>query len=179
MQRFSRNSDCVSPGYASWSSRPLAAPRWRSSSSARSCRRARGGITLGRRFFAAATRAHGVRALSVVVGAYLPLWGRSPSRGARGAPACGAALALLALAWPCHRAHGGVALGRRSSAATCRSLDAVRRAQLLDLSACGRRRGRFFSGGGRRHAALTAPLHAAPRWRSWRRLNRAAAFAAA
>ena len=43
---------------------------------------------------------------------------------------------------------------------------------------CGRWRGRFISGGGRRRAALTAPLRAAPRWRSWRRLSRAAASAA-
>ena len=46
-------------------------------------------------------------------------------------------------------------------------------------SACGRWRGRVLSGGGRRRAALTAPLPAAPRWRSWRRLSRAAALAAA
>ena len=35
------------------------------------------------------------------------------------------------------------------------------------------------AGGGRRRAALEAPLLAAPRWRSWRRLSRAAALAAA
>ena len=238
----------------------------------------------------------------------LPLWRRSPSRGAHGAAACGAALALLAPAWSCRRARGGVALGRRSSVAAARSfgavrsarrlalsacrrwrgrflsgavavarrsrrrclrhvtfqprrpprptaarvpvtrrnrqndaatssaqeneasdkkmpasllpipvtkptatkvcgapgagmvvpphprrrdarpplfrgggftLGAVRSAQRLALSACGRWRGRFLSGGGRRRAALTAPLPAAPRWRSWRRLSRAAALAAA
>ena len=109
----------------------------------------------------------------------LPLWGRSPSRGAHGAAACGAALALLAPAWSCRRARGGVTLGRRSSAAAARSLGAVRSAQRLALSACGRWRGRFLSGGGRRRAALTAPLPAALRWRSWRRLSRAAALAAA
>ena len=69
----------------------------------------------------------------------LPLWGRSPSYGAHGAAACGAALALLALSWSCRRARGGVALGRRSSAAAARSLDARR----LALSACGRQRGRI------------------------------------
>ena len=49
----------------------------------------------------------------------------------------------------------------------------------LALSACGQWRSRFLSGGGRRRAALTAPLPAALRWRSWRRLGRAAALAAA
>ena len=39
-------------------------------------------------------------------------------------------------------------------------------------------RGRFLFGGDRRRAALTAPLPAAPHWRSWRRLRRAAAVAA-
>ena len=43
----------------------------------------------------------------------------------------------------------------------------------------GRWRGRLLSGGGRRRAALTAPLPAAPRWRSWHQLRRAAALAAA
>ena len=54
----------------------------------------------------------------------------------------------------------------------------MRRAQRLALSACGRGRGRFLSGSRRRRAALTAPLPAAPCWRSWRRLSRAAALAA-
>ena len=40
-----------------------------------------------------------------------------PLRGAHGAAACGAALALLAPACSCRRARGGVALGRRSSPA--------------------------------------------------------------
>ena len=70
-------------------------------------------------------------------------------------------------------------LGRRSSAAAARFLSAVRRTRRLALSACGRWRGRFLSGGGYRRAALTAPLPAAPRWRSWRRLSRAAALATA
>ena len=56
---------------------------------------------------------------------------------------------------------------------------AVRSARRLALAACGRWRGRFLSGGGRRRAALTAPLPAAPRWSSWRRRNRIAALAAA
>ena len=60
-------------------------------------------------------------------------------------------------------------LGRRSSVAAARSFGA-RGARLPTLSACGRWRGRFLSEGGRRRAALTAPLPAAPRWRSWRRI---------
>ena len=51
----------------------------------------------------------------------LPLWGRWLSRGARDAAAYGAALALLALAWSCRRAHDGVALGRCAAAAAARS----------------------------------------------------------
>ena len=43
----------------------------------------------------------------------LPLWGRSPSRGAHGAADCGAALALLTKFQSCRRARGGVALARR------------------------------------------------------------------
>jgi hypothetical protein len=45
--------------------------------------------------------------------------------------------------------------------------------------ACGRWRGCFLSGGGRRRAALTAPLPATLRWRSWCRLGHASALAAA
>jgi len=85
------------------------------------------------------------------------LWGQWPSRGARGAATCGAALALLALASSCRRASGGE---------TARALS------------YGRRCGRFLWSSGRR-AALAAPLPVAPRWRSWRRLGRAAALAAA
>ena len=59
------------------------------------------------------------------------------------------------------------------------NLSAVRNARRLVLSACGRWRSRFLSGGGCRHAALTAPLPAAPRWLSWRRRNRVAALALA
>ena len=70
-------------------------------------------------------------------------------------------------------------LGRRSFVAAARSLGAVRGARRLALSACGRWRGRFLSGGGRRRTALMASLPATPRWRSWRRLSRAAALAAA
>ena len=153
---------------------------------ARSCRRARGGVTLGRRSFTAAARSLSARGASCSAARALCvwLWGRSPSRVAHGAAACGAALALLAPARSCRRARGGVTLGRRSSAAAARSLaralgpyGAGRRR--LALSACGQWRGRFLSGGGRRRAALTAPLPAALRWRSWRRLGRAAAPAAA
>ena len=226
---------------------------------ARSCRRARGGVTLGRRSFTAAARSLSARGASCSAARALCvwLWGRSPSRVAHGAAACGAALALLAPARSCRRARGGVTLGRRSSAAASRSLDtrgssvrtgdcagggsrslrvvsgavasslggvAVARrsrrrclrrcagalgaglvvpphprrrdarpplfrgggslfrragARRLALSARGRWRGRFLSGGSRRRAALTAPLPAALRWRSWRRLGRAAAPAAA
>ena len=104
---------------------------------------------------------------------------RSPSRGARGAAACGAARAVLATASPCRRTHGGVTHGRRRSAVAARSLGVVRSARRLALSACGRRRGRFLSGGFRRRTALTAPLPAAPRRRFWRRLGCAASHAAA
>ena len=89
-------------------------------------------------------------ALRVIVGAVASsLGGGSPSRGAHGAAFCGAALALLAPAHSCRRGRGGVALSRRSSAVAARSLGAVRSAQRLALSACGRWRGRFLSGGGR------------------------------
>ena len=115
----------------------------------------------------------------------------SPSQSAHGAAACDATLALLAPAQSCRRTRGGVKLGRRSSVAVARSLGAVtiktapdqlgavRRAQRLALSACSHWRGRFLSWGGRRRAALAAPLSAALRWRSWRQLSRAAALAAA
>ena len=76
----------------------------------------------------------------------LPLWGRSPSRGAHGAAACGAAMALLAPAGSCHRARGGVAHGRRSSAEAASSLSEMHLDRRLALSAVGRRRGRFLSG---------------------------------
>ena len=55
----------------------------------------------------------------------LPLWGRSPSRGAHGAAAGCAALALPAPAWSCRRTRGGVTLGRRSSVAAARSFGAL------------------------------------------------------
>ena len=121
----------------------------------------------------------GSRSVLVVVGAVASSLGRSPSRGARGAAACGAALALLASAQSCRRARVDVALGRCSSVAAARSPGAVRSARRLALSACGRRRGRYLSGGDRRRAALTEPLPAAPQWSSWRRLGCAAALAAA
>ena len=153
---------------------------------ASSCRRAHGGATLGRlrqrrrlSSLASSDVISGACSLRVGIGTVASSLAGSPSRGSHGAAACNAALALLAPASSCRRTRSGVTLGRRSSAAADRSLDAVRRAQRLDLSACGRRRGRFLSGGGRRRAALAAPLPAAPRWRSWRRLSRAAAFAVA
>ena len=103
------------------------------------------------------------RSLRVVDGRSLPLWRRSPSRSAHSAAACGAALALLAPAWWCRRDVGGVTLGRRFSTAAARSLGTVRSARRLPLSACRRQRSHFLNRGGRRHAALTAPLPAAPR----------------
>ena len=147
---------------------PLRAP-------AQSCCRTCGGVTLGRRSSVAAIRSLGARGASCSAARTLHvwLWGRPPSRGAHGAAASGAALALLASAQPCRHARGGMTLGRRFSVAAARSLGApVRRTRQLALSACG-------SGGGRRRATLTAPLPAAPCWRSWRRLNRVATLAAA
>ena len=179
MQRFSRNSDCVSPGTASKYSRPLrcraGAPRGplglaaalaaaSRSAAAPSCRR----LAL-----MPCTRPLWSSARS------LPLWRRSPSRSTHGATVFGAALALLANAWSCRRARGGVTLGRRSSAEAAHSLSAIRSDRRLVLSACGRRPSRFLSGGGRHRAELTAPLPAAPRRRSWCRLSRAAALTAA
>ena len=96
-----------------------------------------------------------------------PLWRRSPSRGAHGATACGAALALLAPAQSCRCARGGVAFGRRTFAALACSHGAVRRAQKFALSASGRWPGHFPCGGGRRRAALTAPRPAALCWHFW------------
>ena len=95
----------------------------------------------------------------------LPLCGRSPLRGAHGAAACGASLALLAPPQSCRCARGGVALGRRSFVAAACSLGAVRNARRLVLSACGRWRGRFLAGGIHRRAAFAAPLPVA----LWRR----------
>ena len=77
-------------------------------------------------------------------------------RGAPGATACGAALPLLAPAQSCRRDRDGVMLGRRSSAVAACSLGAVCSAERLALSACGRWRGRFLPGGGRRRVALAA-----------------------
>ena len=83
---------------------------------AQSCRRARGGVTLGRRSSVAAARSLGARGASCSAARThcMWLWGRSPSRVADGATACGASLALLAPEQRCHRARGCVALGRRS-----------------------------------------------------------------
>ena len=93
----------------------------------------------------------------------LSLWRRSPSRGAHGAAACCAVLAFLV---------AGFVLPPRTrrrdvwppifAAAAC-SLGAVRSAQRFALSACGRWRGRFLSGGSHRRAASTAPLPTALR----------------
>ena len=104
----------------------------------------------------------------------LPLWRRSPSRGAHAAVACGAALALLALALPCRRARGGVTLGRRypwrrfAFSARCVVLGGSCSLRVVVGAVAS------SLGGGRRrttltpplHAALTAPLPAAPHWRS-------------
>ena len=159
---------------------------------AQSCRRAHGGLALGRRSPAAAARSVGAcpaaRPLCVLPFArLLPLWGQSPPHGAQGAAACGAhgaaacgaTLALLAPALSCRRACGGVALGRRSSVAAARSLSAVRSARYRAISTRGRLRGHFFYWGGRRRTSLTAPLPAAPRWHFSRRLGRVASLPAA
>ena len=148
-----------------------------------SFRRYCGGVTLDRRSSVAAARSLGTRSAARAVCVWslarsVPLWGQSPSRGAHGAASCGAALALLAPASSCHSTHGGESLGRRSFVTAARSYSA-RSARRLALSACGRWRGRLVSGGSRRCAVLMAPLPAAQRWRSLRRLSRAAAFAAA
>ena len=150
------------------------------------CRRTHGGVTLGRRRprwrlspLASTDVISGARSLRVAVGAVASSLGGSPSRGSHGATACGAALAILAPASSCRRTHGGVALSRRRSAVAALSLGAVRSDRRLTLSACSRRHGRFLIGGGRRRAALAAPLPAVPHWRPWRRLGSAAALAAA
>ena len=95
------------------------------------CRRARGGITLGRRSYAEAALIparcvvlSGSRLCVWSLARSVPLWGRSPSRGAHGAAMFGAALALLASTQPCRRVPGGVAFSRRSSTAATRSLGA-------------------------------------------------------
>ena len=169
---------------------PLAAaPRWRSwrrlgRAAARAAAR-RSASALPQRQVALSTRGvvlSGSRSLRVVVGAVVSsLVSVAVARRLR-RRCLRRALALLAPAQSCSRARSGVALGRRPSAAAARSLGTlgtVRRAQRLALSACGRWRGRFLTEGGRRRAALTSPLPVAPRWRSWRRLSRAAALAAA
>ena len=166
MLGFSRNCDCVSPESASETSRPRAAPRWRSSSSARSSHHARGGAALGRCSSAAAARALGVvrrgrrRALSV--------YGCRRSRVLSGGGRRRAALAAPLHAVPhwrsssptrsCRRARGGVTLGRRSFATAARALGVVRRSRQRALSARGCRRGRILSRSGRRRAALAEPL---------------------
>ena len=86
----------------------------------------RGCVALDRRSFVAAVCSLGPRRASGSA-ARAPcewLWGRSPSCGAHGAAAFGAALALLAPARSCRRARGGIALGRRSSMAAARFLGA-------------------------------------------------------
>ena len=112
-------SRCAHGAAACGAALALLAPAW-------SCRRARGGVTLGRRSSVAAARSLGARGASCSAARALCvwLWGRSPSRGAHGAAACGAALALLVPAWSCRRARGGETLGRRTSAAAARSLSA-------------------------------------------------------
>ena len=95
-----------------------------------------------RRSSVAAARSLGARgaSYSAVRALCVWLWRRSPSRSAHSAAACGAALALLALAWSGRRTRGGVTLGRRSAVAAARSLGAPS-ARRLALSACGRWRG--------------------------------------
>ena len=63
-----------------------------------SCRHTRDGVTLGRRSSTAAARSLRARGASCSAARALCVWsgGRSPSRGARDAAACGVALALLA-----------------------------------------------------------------------------------
>ena len=92
-----------------------------------------GGAALGRRFPAAAARAlcavrvvviGGARFLRAAVGQSSRPLGRSPSRCSRGVTARGAARRSSCL--PCRLTRcGGVALGRRSSAAAARALCAV------------------------------------------------------
>ena len=98
----------------------------------------RGGKTLGRRFrgggslSARAVLLDCSSPLRVVDGA-VALWRRSPSRGAHGAAAHGAALALLAPYQSCRRTRGGVALGRRSRGGGSLSARALRCARQRQL----------------------------------------------
>ena len=156
--------------------------RARAPGAAQLCRRARCEVALGRRCWVVAVRSLGAaRSAQRLVhfacgrrrGRFLSGSGRR--RAALTAPlptARSAALALLAPAQSCRRARGGVMLGRCSSASAARNPGADRVAWWLALSACGRWHGRFLTGGGRRSAALTAPVPAAPRSRSYRRLSR-------
>jgi len=129
-------------------------------------------VTLGRRSFAAAARALGVvrrgrrRAFCAWLSARSLLSGGGRHRAALAMPPPAAPRwRSPSPARPCRRARDGATLGRRS----------FRRRLLLSawcgvvgsaLSARGCRRGRVLSGGGRRRAALAAPLPAAPHWRS-------------
>ena len=143
-------------------------------------------MVLGRRSSAAAAAfsarcavPSGPRSLRVVAGAVASCLGavavarrswRRCFRCRAGAPGTGMAVPLHS-----RRRDGRPPLFRGGG----RSLGVVHSAQRLALSAYGRRHGGLHAGGGRRRAALTAPLPMAPRWRSWRRLGRAAALAAA
>ena len=89
--------------------------------------------------------------------------GRPPSRCSRGAAPRGAARVLYAPAVPPHPMRRGGARPPLLCGGGSRSQRGARRGRwLLALSACGRRRGRRVLRGGRRRAALAAPLHAAP-----------------
>ena len=89
--------------------------------------------------------------------------GRPPSRCSRGAAPRGAARVLYAPAVPPHPMRRGGARPPLLCGGGSRSQRGARRGRWLRaLSACGRRRGRRVLRGGRRRAALAAPLHAAP-----------------
>ena len=89
--------------------------------------------------------------------------GRPPSRCSRGAAPRGAACVLYAFAVPPHPMRRGGARPPLLCGGGSRSQRGARRGRWLRaLSACGRRRGRRVLRGGRRRAALAAPLHAAP-----------------
>ena len=98
------------------------------------CRRTHGGVALSLRCSAAATFAltlrgvTGVRALCVLpVVQWRRVRGRPPSRDSRGAADYGIALAIVAPAPSRCRAHVGVALGRRGSAAAALAFGSARR----------------------------------------------------
>ena len=151
-----------------------ATPLWRSSSPARSCCRALGGVTPSRPSSAVAARDLGImrRSRRRALSARGCRHGRVLSGGGR----CRAALAAplpaaprwrsASLSRPCRHARGGVTLDRYSFAATACNLGVAWRGRRRALCVRGCRHGCVLSGGGRRGAALAAPLPAAPHWRS-------------